>query len=503
MKYFLIIVIVVICISLPYLVAGASGGSNFVFSGFLVNPLDGNSYLAKMYQGWEGSWRFVLPYSSDAGKGAYLFLYYIFLGHLARWTNVSLLWVYHFVRVLNTIIFLVILRVFLLRTIKLEPKLALLAFLLVSLGSGLGWLGLSGFTSDFWVAEAYPFLSAYSNPHFILGLALILSIIILSENQDSLLKWSGIFFLSLGLSIVLPFGVVIAGMVLVGRSIFKWITEKEIDVYPIIFLGLGGGFFILYQFWISLTDPVLKGWNTQNVTTSPPVLDFLISFSPALIAAIFASIVLWRTTNKPAKQILIAWLVLGILLIYIPFNLQRRFMLGLYIPVAILAIWGIGAIKNPSTRQWILVGIVCFSLLTNLLIILAGYSGIQSHSPVIYLTTDEKSALEWVKNSTPAHSLVFASPEMGLFIPAETGRRVVYGHPFETVNAGKEKEKIESFYGNILSTDAIAQYLSDKKPDYIFWGPREQIIGKPLILDDLHIAYQNASIKIFALDQAK
>lgn len=134
MKYFLVILIVLICISLPYLAAGASGGSNFSFSGFLVNPLDGNSYLAKMYQGWEGSWRFVLPYTSNAGKGAYLFLYYIFLGHIARWTNLNLLWIYHFARVFNALIFLIILRIFLLRTIKFEPKIAFMAFILVSLG---------------------------------------------------------------------------------------------------------------------------------------------------------------------------------------------------------------------------------------------------------------------------------------------------------------------------------------------------------------------------------
>ena len=102
-----------------------------------------------------------------------------------------------------------------------------MAFLLVSLGSGFGWLGLVGFTSDFWVAEAYPFLASYSNPHFILGLALILSIIILSENHDHYLKWPGIFFLSLALSIILPFGVIVAGMVLLSRSLIKWVVREK------------------------------------------------------------------------------------------------------------------------------------------------------------------------------------------------------------------------------------------------------------------------------------
>jgi len=503
MKYFLIILIVVLCITLPYLVAVKSGGSGFIFSGFLVNYLDGNSYLAKMYQGWDGSWRFVLPYTSNAGQGAYLFLYYIFLGHLARWTNFSLIWMYHLARIVNCVILLVILRIFLLKTIKLESKLAFMAFLLVSLGSGFGWLGLAGSTSDFLVPEAYPFLSAYSNPHFTLGMALILSVVIISENQDLPLKWPGIFLLSFVLSIVLPFGVIVAGVVLVSRSALKWIVEKKIELYPIIFLGLGGGFFVLYQFYMSITDPVLKGWNAQNITASPPLLDFIFSFSPALIAAIWGSVVLLKSTSSPAQRTMVAWLVLGILLVYIPFNLQRRFMLGLFIPVAILAVWGIGGINNLKTRGWLWVGLFCFSLPTNLLIILAGFYGIQSHSSAIYLTVNEESALEWVENSTPAHSLILASPEMGLFIPADTGRRVVYGHPFETVNAEQEKDKIETFYGNKLSSEGTYLYLLDKKPDYIFWGPREQKIGRPAILEELPVVYQNGDIKIYSLDWAK
>jgi hypothetical protein len=279
--------------------------------------------------------------------------------------------------------------------------------------------------------------------------------------------------------------------------------EKKIELYPIIFLGLGGGFFILYQFYMSITDPVLKGWNAQNITASPPLLDFIFSFSPALIAAIWGSVVLLKSTSNPAQRTMVAWLVLGILLLYIPFNLQRRFILGLFIPVAILAVWGIGGINNPKTRRWLWVGLFCFSLPTNLLIILAGFYGIQSHSSLIYLTVNEKSALEWVENSTPAHSLILASPEMGLFIPADTGRRVVYGHPFETVNAEQEKDKIETFYGNKLSSEGTYLYLLDKKPDYIFWGPREQRIGRPAILEELPVVYQNGDIKIYSLDWAK
>ena len=45
-------------ISASYLWAYQSSGNEYEFGGFLLNPIDGNSYLAKMYQGWLGNWRF-------------------------------------------------------------------------------------------------------------------------------------------------------------------------------------------------------------------------------------------------------------------------------------------------------------------------------------------------------------------------------------------------------------------------------------------------------------
>ena len=101
-----ICIIVLLLVTLPFVIATCSGGDNYIFNGFLLNPLDGNSYIAKMYQGWEGSWRFFLPYTSEPGEGAYLFLFYLGLGHLARILNTPLLVVYHFARLMGCIVLL-------------------------------------------------------------------------------------------------------------------------------------------------------------------------------------------------------------------------------------------------------------------------------------------------------------------------------------------------------------------------------------------------------------
>ncbi len=82
----------IILITLPYIAAFAGQGEDNIFTGFLVNPFDGNSYLAKMMEGFQGRWTFTLPFSQDPGEGEYIFLFYLFLGHLARITGIPLIY---------------------------------------------------------------------------------------------------------------------------------------------------------------------------------------------------------------------------------------------------------------------------------------------------------------------------------------------------------------------------------------------------------------------------
>ena len=103
----IVISLIVLClVSLPFILAGRASGTDYVFSGFLFNPFDGNTYIAKMQQGWQGNWRFTLPYTADSGGGAYLFVFYLGLGHLARIFNLSNIVVFHLARLLGAILLL-------------------------------------------------------------------------------------------------------------------------------------------------------------------------------------------------------------------------------------------------------------------------------------------------------------------------------------------------------------------------------------------------------------
>jgi hypothetical protein len=164
---------------LPYLIAWVATPPGYQFGGILVNPFDGNSYLAKMRQGWAGMWQFHLSYTPEPHDGVYIiYLFYLVSGHVARLTGLPLVFIYHLVRVLAGLALLVSVYAFLVRLTRdrFERR---LGFLLVGTSAGLGWLGLAvgAFAIDLWVPEAFAFFSLLTNPHFPLAMALMLLIL--------------------------------------------------------------------------------------------------------------------------------------------------------------------------------------------------------------------------------------------------------------------------------------------------------------------------------------
>jgi hypothetical protein len=134
-----------------------------------------------------------------------------------------------------------------------------------------------------------------------------------------------------------------------------------------------------------------------------------------------------------------------------------------------------------------------------LIVLLAGIQAVRSQDPLVYLTQAEFEGLLWISSHTHQDDLVLSSPETGLYIPAHTGRQVLYGHPFETVGADKAKKNVlEFFSGNFAETE-LQNFLVNQGVDYIFYGPREQNLGNfksPISWD---IGFQSADVTIFTL----
>ena len=135
----LVTLVLVIASSLPYFIAWVVAPEGAHFTGLIFNPQDGNSYIAKMRQGFVGSWSFRLPYTSEPHAGALVYLFYLLLGHVARWMGLPLIVVYHVARAAGGAVMLLALYGLASRlSDDVGERRAM--FLLAALGSGLGWL---------------------------------------------------------------------------------------------------------------------------------------------------------------------------------------------------------------------------------------------------------------------------------------------------------------------------------------------------------------------------
>jgi hypothetical protein len=192
------------------------------------------------------------------------------------------------------------------------------------------------------------------------------------------------------------------------------------------------------------------------------------------------------------------WMLAGIIIIYLPVNLQRRLISGLYIPIAILAVFTWQQMKKSSLKTLSLLLIMLFSLPTNLLILSETVQAAGEKDSAIYVFGDELAAFRWLNENAPDDSLVMAAPDTGLLIPAYTSSRVLYGHPFETVAAEARITEVRSFYSGAMGAEAARNLLASEGVDYVLYGPREKVLGPLLMLNDWQIVFEQGEVQILA-----
>src|SRR6266567_9195271 len=85
--------------ALPYLYGYLAQPHGQVFMGFFYLGDDANTYLAKMRQGWEGAWAWQNRYTTESSPTAYLFMFWILLGHAAAVLHLPLIVTFHLARI--------------------------------------------------------------------------------------------------------------------------------------------------------------------------------------------------------------------------------------------------------------------------------------------------------------------------------------------------------------------------------------------------------------------
>ena len=502
--------VALLLINLPYLAAPKLTPSQSTFSGFLLNPTDGNSYLAKMRQGATGPEEFRLPYAPEPGDGAMLFVYYLVLGRLGNLVRLAPLAVYQAARVIGTAAMFAAAYLFFARMLVSE-KARLGAFALALFGSGIGWLAVPfGLTAvDLQVPEAVPFVTGYANAHFPLAVALLLfSVTAIASGYPVGLT----FLASFGLALVQPFGsLTVAAWLAAWMLVEAVIRSRAVDQPALVpsagrlrarWVGLlaflcGAVPVLVYDFVAIRTHPVLAVWASQNSTPSPPLPETLLGYGLLLPLAVFGGLRA-RLRESAESRLLVTWVVVNGFLLYAPFLLQRRLNLGLFFPLAALA--GLGLERAASSgRRWTLlvVATLAVSLPSNGLVIASGLSSVSRGDPALVVDRDEKQLFRWIDQNLNDSELILAGPRTGNRLPAFTPARVLYGHPFETPAAGERLAEVNRLFQWDQEPEAGLALLRDRGIRYVFYSSEERAIGNPSWIAELELVQQVGIARLY------
>ena len=467
---------------LPYLAVWGLAPEGTQFTGLLVNPLDGASYLAKMRLGAQGAWLFHLTYTPEDHSGALVYPFYLLLGKLAALTRLPIPLVYHLARAAAGLWLLLLAYRFVARCIDTIPA-RRAAFLLIGLSAGLGWLLVSlGYPADrladLWVAEGFTFLSLLVNPHFPLAMALMILVLIIILDIDTddgqlVRRLAAIALASVSLALVhvlaVPTLLAIIGVYTALRAWQQRRIPKRLLWAGLVTLGATGPV-LLYDTFVFRSNPAMAAWSAQNITKSLAPWDYALGYGLVLLLALAGTRAAWAR-RRPADVLLLAWPLATVVLIYLPLTMQRRLITGLHVPLAVLAAMGLATTLWPRIRtgRALVTGLVIgLTMLTSILVPISAVAGAMQGQQPLVADNDDAAAWDWLREHSVWTDTVLAPAESGALIPAWAGNRVVYGHPFETIDAATKKAEVAQFFSPTATAAERQAVLSRYKVRYVY-----------------------------------
>ncbi|MGA7912361.1 MAG: hypothetical protein WCC30_12550 [Candidatus Dormiibacterota bacterium] len=493
--------------AVPYMFAYAVQPPGHVFMGFFFLGDDANTYLAKMRQGWEGAWAWQNRYTTEPSPAAYLFLFWIFLGHVAALLNLPLIVVFHLARIAAAFA-LMGAAWFLIGHFIEDRSARRFAFFFCAVGLGMGYViqalgqpvifGHQTDTLDWRMPELTAFYSVLALPHF---------------------AWSGVFA-ALGVGFTLK-AIQRGSLRLAVLGGAAWLGQASI--HPQMPILMGGATavalllrpapkrgwaaaalafaipapYILYSYVAFIGNPEVQRWTFHSKNALPPEsISLFFAIAPQLLLALTGVPGALRRRTRE-DLFLLAWLLLIAAILYLPNpagDLRRRFLDGMYLPLDVLGARGMYELILPRLRsarahRLVPFSYVAFAAIGSAFLVLAPLAVAAQGQYTV--TTAEYDGLTWL--GTEPQGRVLSMPGVGLYVPAYSPDTVYVGHYDETFDYVNKTQIALS----VLTGKAdLQKFIEENHIRYVVWTadlatPPPASLGAP--------AYDTPNFKIWRL----
>lgn len=528
-----IALITLFLLAIPYALGYLLARPGTFFTGLIMNPEDAQTYLAKMVEGFNGRYLYTIPFTPEPHAAAFVGVFYVWLGQLARLTGLGVLGMWHLsLAVADLTLFLS--TYFFIAVFLPEPSQRQTAYWLALLGSGLGWLAFvvgvpmwaGTLPLDFREPGAHLFFTAFTFPHVAVGTALTLWSVYFVWRMVVEPSWQTAVaagLCNLGLSIAYPFLIyLIAGIMglfglyqLVQQKKVPWLLAAQWGLALLIPLPLN-----IYYAVVLQSNPVFAAWSAQSITPTFHWTHYVVAYGPMVGMA------LWWAWRKPAQQppfaILWAWLLAVLILLNLPTNPQRRFVQGVHIPLAIFTAVAYSQMTLPWLQQsrpfqallrlpryeWgklsrfmTMLFVLCMSMSNFYVWASVAFSNSAVQPDPLFRPIDEQTAVAWLNTHTDSQSVVLGDYQTGSYIGGTLAHPVMIGHWSETKAYETKAAAVAQFYASDTSDSWRQAFLHQWGIGVVWFGPREQALGgfQPSQADYLEPIYHNDSITLFAV----
>ena len=508
-----IAIVILASSSIPFFVGKLSETDQWQFKGIYFNTEDYAVHLAMMQAGRLGDWSYQLRFTDEDHSPAYLRLFYIALGHVSKWVGLSVESTYQLARWVFGLIALYFIYGVCQKFLPAKNQ-ARTAFLLAVIGSGVGWLMLFLGVPlepispiDFWLIDAYIFFSISLFPSFSFSLILMALAINLFFDFLKTGRWKSIFwvcFIGVLSQTTNPISFAVVDAAFAGAVLSLWLRERKIEprhIAALAGIALSQVPLLVYNFLILNRAPIWSQFTSQNLTLSPPLGFYLLGFAPFLLFAPYAVYLALRE-RTPSLLALVFWIIAGFSLAYLPVAIQRRFLLGITIPLGILAVHGMGTLIRQvpfllKRENLVYFTYVLVSSISTIYLVLGLSLFLKTLPPERFFPRDLDNAFIWLNENVPPNEFVLADIATSQLVAQKTGLRVYVGHEMETIRFEEKKLEMQAFFKGMQSPD----WLSQTQVRWIIYGPYEKNISNVFTpSSSLELMYDKNGVKIYRVN---
>jgi len=522
--------VLAILTSLPYIVGAVSVPNGWAYSGAATLPdgavVDYNSHMAKMWQGARGEFDYRILFTHEEHAGLPTVQgFYVVLGAFAGVTSLDFALTYHIARFIFTFIMVLSIWTFMARYLEAIGERWVGTFFATIV---LGWSWILFFIApdlvvqperapiELWLFDAYNLLGAFIMPHF--AVVVILQIIAFltfdswfkHPQPKYILILTLILFLD---AIIQPYVVLMTFPIFGLMTVYAVFVKRNITIQQALWLAipaLAHGGIVIFQYAMIASDPIWASFTAQNITSSPPPYYYVLGYLPLLIPIVLG----WRYIRTALKNddrwlLPIVWIVVVVLLLYAPFPTQRRYLLGIQTPLALLA--GLGWYRvvlvriTESWRPFANIPYLSASGLALLMVFGGNIAGLVSPTAdsSVFYTPDDVQASAWIQENLVIDSVIlttFTSGSGGKVVSL-TGRRVFMGHWIETAYFADKQEQLAIFYDPETDDAWRESFLSDTGIDLIWYddGARETGDWQPSEADYLSLVLDTETVQLYTV----